>query len=485
MENNTNEDDDYYNNNDDDNDESIIDPNTLGDWRKFRMNLAYSNNNAVEGSNSSSSMSSSQSSIDGMDLLVTPTTTPTVDISTKETNSSSSSSQQRRPKSVSKKNEKLLAAQNAALAEEYFHGVWAHESAIPEVGGLVCRMPLEAEIYKSSAESIIHNKLKSFMESDEYGRMEESNSMSLPTSLSSSASTGGAAAAAETSSSSVKTTSNDNDDDDNDTSTSFSTLAANTIYWYRGAERLLRQELANIMSTANPDGRIDPTNLSPDNLDLLQRYMDHQKSWQSVCLVTDRNERTRYSKTITINRPMAFKLSRNLAMLVLFGAQKAEKIGGGLGFLQPELSNGIETQSLVKFLSAFENQCGVYMGGPDGMNEPAKLIHGIHDLPGSIELSPGTGIYRGGLDAAMDGVLSGLYKPLDFRFFIGHTSYEGGRLDEAVRLGKYQPVACSRPLVLKQCIQLPKPLWHEVLEFCGGEMKEISNLEFVKRSDLL
>ena len=84
----------------------------------------------------------------------------------------------------------------------------------------------------------------------------------------------------------------------------------------------------------------------------------------------------------------------------------------------------------------------------------------------------------------MDGVMAGKYKPLDFRFFIGHTKYEGAELDEAVRLGQYQPVACSRPLVLKQCIQLPKPLWHEVLEFCGGELKEISKLELAKRDDL-
>ena len=35
--------DDDHNNNNDDDDESIIDPNTLGDWRKFRMNLANSN----------------------------------------------------------------------------------------------------------------------------------------------------------------------------------------------------------------------------------------------------------------------------------------------------------------------------------------------------------------------------------------------------------------------------------------------------------
>ena len=62
---------------------------------------------------------------------------------------------------------------------------------------------------------------------------------------------------------------------------------------------------------------------------------------------------------------------------------------------------------------------------------------------------------------AIDGVLSGKYKPLDFRFFVGHTSYSKGQLQDAVTKGKYQPIACSRPLVLKQCIQLPKPLWHE------------------------
>ena len=84
-----------------------------------------------------------------------------------------------------------------------------------------------------------------------------------------------------------------------------------------------------------------------------------------------------------------------------------------------------------------------------------------YSLEGAEEISPGTGIFKGGIEAAMAGILSGKYKPLDFRFFIGHTNYIGGQLDKAVSLGKYQPVACSRPLVLKQCIQLPKPLWHE------------------------
>lgn len=29
--------------------------------------------------------------------------------------------------------------------------------------------------------------------------------------------------------------------------------------------------------------------------------------------------------------------------------------------------------------------------------------------------------------------------------------------------------AASRPILLKQCLQLPKPLWKEVLECMGGE----------------
>ena len=36
------------------------------------------------------------------------------------------------------------------------------------------------------------------------------------------------------------------------------------------------------------------------------------------------------------------------------------------------------------------------------------------------------------------------------------------------------PVAGAKELALKQVIQLPKPLWREVLELCGGELAEIS-----------
>jgi hypothetical protein len=157
---------------------------------------------------------------------------------------------------------------------------------------------------------------------------------------------------------------------------------------------------------------------------------------------------------------MAFRLSESLARLVLLGAFQATKMEEGMALVEKREQSAKDTQLLVKFLAAFENECGVSVGGPNAMEEPAALIHGIADLPGAREICRGTGIYEGGIEAACDGVLSGKYN-LDFRFFIGHGSYENKELDKEVNTGKYQPVACSRPLVLKQCIQLPTPLWHE------------------------
>ena len=451
-------------------DDDDIDPNSLGDWRAFRMNLA---NTGLSDSQSSSS------SIDGIDLEEQPTESSSA---TAASDSAAAPSAPSRPKSVSKKNEELLNDQSAVLAEEYLTGVWAHESAVPEVGGLVCRMPLEAEIHRQT-DSAMHKMLNDFLDSDDYDRTEDA----LPNSLSSSASTGGAAAASASNVGNTKGIIERSTEDsaptsgDEDDSFIFSPGYAKTVFWYRGAEKLLRRELVKITSSADANGRIEPGALDDASLELLQLYMDNQQTWQSVCLVTERDERTGSAKTLTINRPMAFKLSKSMGRLVLLGAYEAE--AGESNPVKTE-RDGSETQNIVKFLTAFEQQCGVYVGGPDGMEQPATLIHGIDGLPGAVEISPGTGIYKGGLEAAMDGVLSGKYKPLDFRFFIGHTSYAGGELDEAVSLGKWQPVACSRPLVLKQCIQLPKPLWHEVLEFAGGELREISKLELVKRDDL-
>ena len=50
----------------------------------------------------------------------------------------------------------------------------------------------------------------------------------------------------------------------------------------------------------------------------------------------------------------------------------------------------------------------VYFGGPEDQGEKGLMIHGIANLRGAHEISPGTGIYCGGEVDAVEGVLSGV-----------------------------------------------------------------------------
>merc|ERR1711920_868847 len=166
---------------------------------------------------------------------------------------------------------------------------------------------------------------------------------------------------------------------------------------------------------------------------------------------------------------MAFTVSNTLSRLILFGGLDASL----------DRLTASQSKRLVSFKQAFENTCAIYVGGPDKTELPAVMIHGYGEIEGAEEIAPGTKLYKGGIDGAIEGILSGKYNPLDFRFFVGRYEYKNGELDLAVNASKYQTIACARPIILKQCIQLPKPLWHEVMELCGGELMEISKLELM------
>lgn len=264
--------------------------------------------------------------------------------------------------------------------------------------------------------------------------------------------------------------------------------------WYKKAQRLVEHGMLAISEQAGDDGQLDATTLNEESSELLQLFLDNQETWQEVCLVLERDEESGTATSLVLNRPMALKLTENLAQLVCFGAYGMTS-GGALpssrrrasssSSLTPQQRRRDDAELMIKFLQAFGQECAVYIGGPDDQDQAAEIIHGIANLPGAREIAQGTGIYVGGdLYAIMNGVLQGTFKPMDFRFFVGRRTYDESTLDVNILLGKYQPVACARSLALKQCISLPKPLWHEVLELCGGEMKEISRLELLKRDDL-
>lgn len=324
-------------------------------------------------------------------------------------------------------NEKVLEKQNKELAEEYASGVWAHQTSTPEVGGLVIRMPLEVELYRNYRHSITGSKLRAILVDDGAGEGSATDNFVMS-------------------------------------------------HWYGRSRDLIEEQMKEIADMADEEGQIDATTLAEDYSEMLHLYLENQENWQEVCMVLERttsSEGSKSAKTLVLNRPMGFKLTKALGRLVYFGT-----------FDKQTTIDREKVKGLTRFMIAFRDECAIYVGGPDDHGNPAILVHGIPDLPGAVEISPGSNIYRGGLEAAVDGVLEGRYSPLEFRFFVGCHSYEESMLDVEVRLGKYQPIACARALALKQCISLHKPLWHEVMELCDGDLPDVSRLEMLKHDDV-
>jgi len=331
---------------------------------------------------------------------------------------------------VAPKNEELLKEQNEELWNEYINGAWAHPSLV-EVGGLLCRMPVPAQLLyqmrqldSRGARPVLGEQLRQRL-------MEE-----LP-----------------------------EDTKASEKEALFQTFAGNINYVYRVAERMVNERLEFISEQAQ-GGRLDPRSLEEADRRLVMMYTRSQDSWQSVCLVlrASADAGTTAAESVTINRPLARRLDEKLAGYLLNGNDPEE----------PRYSRDV----VAKCIKAFGREAAVYLGGPDRQAEPALLVHGFGDLPGAEEVSTGTRIYIGGIEAAIDGVIAGTFSPLDFRWFVGRQS------ELSTRNGEWSAVACARPIALKQCLGLPKPLWHEVMELCGGESALLSRLEFVKRDDL-
>jgi len=303
-----------------------------------------------------------------------------------------------------------------------------------EIGGLMCRLPLQATLTglmrsRAAGESVLGDRLRDRLMAELPAG--EADGGSSPEEL-------------------------------------FEAWAANTNYCYRLAEGWTTEVLGSVAAKA-VGGRIDRRTLSDEERELLTAYVGAQENWQSVCLVLGTSGPSSgrvATEAVTINRPLARSVdSRELAEALLNGQD-----GSG--------QTAFDGAAIKRCIRAFGGQAAVYNGGPQRRASPAILLHGLEGLEGAEEVAPGTKIYRGGVMDAIDGVLDGRFSPLDFRWFIGRLG--GLRVDGF----EWQAVACARPVALKQCLGLPKPLWHEVMELCGGQSAELSRLEILKREDI-
>jgi putative transcriptional regulator len=169
------------------------------------------------------------------------------------------------------------------------------------------------------------------------------------------------------------------------------------------------------------------------------RLLGSEAWWQAVVLVVDITPAG--SVGLLLNRPTAMALARR---------------PGGLPFEIAGAPTGMQ--------DAF-GDCRVYRGGPVAQ-QVLHLLHG-HRIDGAQQLVPG--VFLGGERDATARVGKGELDPAAFKFFAGATLWEAGALERECAKGAWIPVAAARPLILKQVLQLPTPLWRELLDLLGDD----------------
>lgn len=331
-------------------------------------------------------------------------------------------------------NEQQLEQQSEQLFKEYQRGgSWAHPTSTPEPGGLLCAMPLQAILmhrlqFAPAGECRWTDTLEALLRAELPAEDEEPASTSERRAL-------------------------------------LARWRASPALTFRLATRMCNEALERMRRGI----------AGPRELELWSMQVAALEVRNHVCLVlsTKRRGDQLTASAVTLSRLKASVVDRSLARRILYG----EREGGVPTRAEAEVQAGSEAAAeavveaeVDRFLAAFGGQAAVYWGGPDALGEPALCVHARADLPGAVELSEGTRVYRGGARAAVEAVLAGEAHALEFRWFVGRQDAL------STERGEWRSLACARPLLLKRSQALPKPFWHEVLELCGGECAELSRL---------
>lgn len=118
----------------------------------------------------------------------------------------------------------------------------------------------------------------------------------------------------------------------------------------------------------------------------------------------------------------------------------------------------------------------VYIGGPDLIETGVvTVLHGNGRLNVSRTRQPLEGVYVGDISHYLTGIESGLAKPAEARLFAGCLRWDRGELEREVDEGSWYCVSASSSFALEHCIQLPKPLWVEIMQCQGKPFAQIAS----------
>jgi len=353
--------------------------------------------------------------------------------------------------------------------------MWAHSLPFPEHGGLMVRMPMELQLWHMEQYRDVLEK-----------RLDERTARSLQRAL-----------------------------NKPDGMWKLMDDSQKVVRLYSVAEDYLKDRMKKIYLQCQVGG--SDVKLPKDDLSLLELYQSYMDTWQQVVFLTryDKHRRTP-TKGIVINRPTSttcatlydnpegVPLTRKLEkftdllenQVVYAGSGLVESKGEGGGSapampkednkkkkrryqIDPKLIPKTPKHRLKEHKRRMrERQMRSKHGGLDlTMIHPYRL--GVRF---QAEILP-CNVYEGDMDSICDTVHYGDVSPSHIRIFQGSKTWAPGELEREIRQGVWYSVAASRNMILKHCIGLPKPLWHEIMELAGGGLLETSELEIRKKKE--
>lgn len=116
----------------------------------------------------------------------------------------------------------------------------------------------------------------------------------------------------------------------------------------------------------------------------------------------------------------------------------------------------------------------LYTGGPDLIDRGIlSVMHGRLEIASGTPHEPLMGVYVGDVHDYLKGV-EGEEEMSDVRLFTGCIRWKPGELESEVDEGSWFCISASPLYALKHCIQLPKPLWVEIMQSQGNLFAKIA-----------
>ncbi|MFS7910512.1 hypothetical protein Hanom_Chr02g00107191 [Helianthus anomalus] len=119
------------------------------------------------------------------------------------------------------------------------------------------------------------------------------------------------------------------------------------------------------------------------------------------------------------------------------------------------------------------SECSLHFGGPLEASIFLLKTNGKNNVLDFEEVVPTLCFgSRNGLDEASALVKNGVFKPQDFRFFVGYAGWQLDQLREEIEAGLWHVAACSSNLIFGGAQN--ESLWEEILQLMGGSYSELS-----------